>query len=151
MNDGKPTGDRALGRRIASLLDQKNLTHQELADAVGVTRSHITHIISGRAYPGKEVVPALAEALGESETFIMRGTPRGDSGPVESAMLELLERFGKERLERLIYLTEDERDLVYEAEIRAHDATRDAILAARRGRRTAPTPPPKKKQPRKNT
>jgi len=37
-------------RKIRQLLDEKNLTHQEIANRFGVTRSHVSHIKRGTTW-----------------------------------------------------------------------------------------------------
>lgn len=50
--------------RLISLRGEKNLTQQQLADAVGITPSQISRYESGQAKPRRTVLFKLAKALG---------------------------------------------------------------------------------------
>ncbi|MCU7645669.1 helix-turn-helix domain-containing protein [Pseudomonas piscis] len=50
--------------RLISLRGEKNLTQQQLADAVGITPSQISRYESGQARPRRTVLFKLANALG---------------------------------------------------------------------------------------
>ncbi|ANH98933.1 hypothetical protein A8L59_16425 [Pseudomonas koreensis] len=52
--------------RLIRLRGDKNLTQQELGDAVGISHSQISRYEAGQAMPRKTVLRKLAEALGVS-------------------------------------------------------------------------------------
>lgn len=54
------------GRRIAEAREQRELTQEQLAERVGVSRSTIARIETGAATPGLDVGLAIARALGAS-------------------------------------------------------------------------------------
>jgi putative transcriptional regulator len=65
---GKPKARRRLSGpihgRILELREAKELTQEQLAKAVGVTKSAVSHWEKGIAPPALHRLPALAEALG---------------------------------------------------------------------------------------
>ena len=50
--------------KIGKLRESKNLTQQQLAEAVNVSRSTVAMWESGAAFPRTEILPRLAQALG---------------------------------------------------------------------------------------
>lgn len=55
--------DRQLGTRIKRARERKRLSQQELADALGVSRSAVNAWETGRAYP-RSAIGALEDVLG---------------------------------------------------------------------------------------
>ena len=53
-----------IGQEIAELRQEHELTQQELADAVGITRVHLSRIESGKYSVGIDIIDRLASALG---------------------------------------------------------------------------------------
>lgn len=54
---------RQLGSRVQKLRKQSNLTQEELADKIGVSRAYMGYIEQGRNAPSLEVLEKLARAL----------------------------------------------------------------------------------------
>lgn len=53
----------SLGRTVRRLRDASNLTQQDLADAVGISASHIAHIESDRRDPSLRVLREVSRAV----------------------------------------------------------------------------------------
>jgi len=49
-----------MDKRLQQFLDAENISPAQLADALGVTRAAISHILSGRNRPGFEFLEAVA-------------------------------------------------------------------------------------------
>lgn len=70
-----------LGQRLRTLRQQRSLTSQEVADAVGTTQSHLCAIETGRtASPRYQLLKALAEFFEMSISELVGDTRR----PAES-------------------------------------------------------------------
>ena len=60
--------------RIALILKQKNLTSAKFADEIGVQRSSISHVLSGRNKPGLEFIQKILKTYPEiSSEWILFG------------------------------------------------------------------------------
>ncbi len=60
--------------RIALILKQKNLTSAKFADEIGVQRSSISHVLSGRNKPGLEFIQKILKTYPEiSSDWILFG------------------------------------------------------------------------------
>ena len=57
--------------RLRKLLDEKDLTHQALADAVSVTRQTVSAYCDGSASPGLEVLVKIAKYLGCPTDYLL--------------------------------------------------------------------------------
>lgn len=70
----KPGVERGdLGELLRQLRVAKNLKQRELASRSGVSRSHIASIETGGDTPGREVLHALASALGVTMDYLQTG------------------------------------------------------------------------------
>ncbi len=56
--------DMNMGDRLRALRTAKNLTMQELADLVNVSKSNISRFENGRAIPDIEMLDSTLQALG---------------------------------------------------------------------------------------
>jgi len=54
-----------MNTRIKRFMDYKSMTPSELADAIGVQRSNITHVLHGRNKPGFQFITKMLEAFPE--------------------------------------------------------------------------------------
>lgn len=72
---------KTLGRRIAELREKANLSQQEVADSIGLTRPHLSRIENDEvATPHRSTVRKIAKALGlEDEDELLSYLP--DAGP----------------------------------------------------------------------
>lgn len=61
---------RVLGKKIQRRRKQMNLTQEDLADKVGISRAYIGYIEQGRNVPSLEIVEKIARVLKTSiKTF----------------------------------------------------------------------------------
>lgn len=60
MFDNKPM--QTLRQYIAAA--EPSRTHEEWAQAIGITRSHFTEIVNGTAFPGRRVIERIAAETG---------------------------------------------------------------------------------------
>ena len=64
MSDATQGGTLTLGTRITELRVAKGITHAQLADKAGISRSYVTRLESNRVeLPSKRVLWSLAQAL----------------------------------------------------------------------------------------
>jgi transcriptional regulator with XRE-family HTH domain len=62
------------GLFISQLRKKQNLTQQEIADKIGVTRNAVSRWETGRGYPDVELLPKLAKILCSSVNEILNGS-----------------------------------------------------------------------------
>lgn len=62
-----------IGNRIRDRRHTLKVTEQELADAIGVTRQHISAIEQGKAFPSLSSLAKLAEELGVTTDYLVTG------------------------------------------------------------------------------
>lgn len=72
-----------IGERLRRLRATQNITAQQLADQVGVTRAHITQIENNRKGLSMELIQALEGATGVSADWLLFG--KGEMCPRDSA------------------------------------------------------------------
>ena len=56
---------QVLNNRIAELREKKNLTQQELADAIKIERTALSNIENCKYYPSAKTMKAISDALRE--------------------------------------------------------------------------------------
>ncbi|HEU0020287.1 MAG TPA: helix-turn-helix transcriptional regulator [Dehalococcoidia bacterium] len=62
-----------LGKRIKELRDLSGLTHAQVGQAAGISRSYVSRLEAGKvALPSREVLKRLAEALGTNREDLLR-------------------------------------------------------------------------------
>lgn len=61
---------KRIGRRIAELRKEQNLTQAQLAERCGVAQAHIARIETGRYSVGLDTLTQIAAAMGMSVDFI---------------------------------------------------------------------------------
>lgn len=85
MDDRPPPPD-TLGSRLRELRKkQASLTQEDVAAAVGVSRSYIAGIESGGAKPGRESLVALADFFEVSVDYLIKGGDPMPSQPPETS------------------------------------------------------------------
>ena len=62
-----------LGKRIRELRKLNQLTQMELADLTGISYVYVSKIENGQAYPGLEIISEIAEAVGVTIDYLIRG------------------------------------------------------------------------------
>jgi transcriptional regulator with XRE-family HTH domain len=78
MLDGKPDFDRALGERIRAARERAGVRQDQLAQAVGLSRTSITNIERGRQGVQAYLLARIAEVLGRPAAELI---PRPDAEP----------------------------------------------------------------------
>lgn len=68
--------EMSVGRRIAGLRTGRDLTQQQLADAIGVSDKTVSKWENGGCFPDITVIPILADFFGVTTDYLLRGTPR---------------------------------------------------------------------------
>ncbi len=75
--------------RIRKLLESRQLTPTQFADAIGIARPIVSHILSGRNKPSLEVVQRILGAMPElSMAWLLNGTGPMQTGEVPAATPE---------------------------------------------------------------
>lgn len=115
---GTPT---STGQRIQALRSARGLTQDELAKKVSLSKSFLSEIENDHAMPGGQVLLALAEVLGTSTDYLLKGETMGEATLADPVAIppELAE-------------IADELHLSYRATVAILDARR--LVLARRGR-----------------
>ena len=88
-----------LGRRIADCREQLGWTQKQLAERAGLSVTFISEIENDRRSPGTEALLALADALGSSLDYLVKGATQPP--PPRRALLipaELAEAADEERI-----------------------------------------------------
>lgn len=85
-------------KRIKSLISVKNLSSSQFADLLGVQRSSISHILSGRNKPSLDFILKISEHFptvslvwllkGNGEMFNLEGNSAKDSSPQLDILVE---------------------------------------------------------------
>ncbi len=115
---GAPT---STGQRIQALRSARGLTQDELAKRVSLSKSFLSEIENDHAMPGGEVLLRLAEVLGTSTDYLLKGETVGEATLADPVAIppELAD-------------IADELHLSYRATVALLDARR--LVLARRGR-----------------
>lgn len=62
-----------IGRRVAELRAEKDMTQQQLADLTGISREHVARIEAGKYSVGLKHLAKIAAALGMTIDFVSTG------------------------------------------------------------------------------
>ena len=73
MGDKTKYGNEAVGSRIRELRQKKNLTHEALAEKIGISRDLITKIENGKRDLRSDVAVDIADALDTTCDYLLRG------------------------------------------------------------------------------
>ena len=65
---------KALGKRIADIRKQHNLTQEQLAEKTDLSNIYISHIENARSIPSLETLIKLCDALGTTPDGLLLGT-----------------------------------------------------------------------------
>jgi transcriptional regulator with XRE-family HTH domain len=76
------TPDMSVGQRIRTLREQSGLTQAALSAEIGVSRSHLTKIETGRDPPGRDTLMAIATHFDVSLDWLAKGI--GDQRPARA-------------------------------------------------------------------
>ena len=98
MQDGKADFDRALGQRIREARERAGVKQEQLAQAVGLSRTSITNIERGRQGVQAFLLARIAESLGCQAADLFPSQSRGPSIPDRVRELEPSKRAGPDRV-----------------------------------------------------
>lgn len=84
MQAGTPS---TLGARIADCRESLGWTQKRLADAAGISVTFLSEVENDRRKPGSDILLSLAEALGASIDYLLRGTTTERSTPQTSLVI----------------------------------------------------------------
>ena len=76
----KNVANDSISQRIRRLRKSKNLTQEEFAESVGVSRDVIARVETEKSDPSTELISQIAEQHGVSCDYIIRGVQSGASG-----------------------------------------------------------------------
>lgn len=76
---------REFGERLASLLKEKNLQQQTLAQKAGVTEAAVSHYIKGDRMPRANVLAKIADVLGTTSEYLLNGTANNSEEELNQA------------------------------------------------------------------
>lgn len=138
--DRKPTGDKALGRRLYAAREAKGLSQAELAKKIGKGQSTVAGYERGSDYPGPDALDACCEVLEISMDWLHGRSVM--SNRAEDFYKEMISRVKRKNLRDMgTYL--DDEDLEDAA------AALDAFLESRIQRKKKKKTTPKKKTNRR--
>jgi transcriptional regulator with XRE-family HTH domain len=66
-------GSESPGQRVVALRNARGWKQEQLAERVGISKSFLSEIENDHALPGGEIVMGLAETLGTTTDYILRG------------------------------------------------------------------------------
>jgi transcriptional regulator with XRE-family HTH domain len=77
-----------ISSRIALIIKNQSLTNSAFADILGVQRSNISHILSGRSKPGLEFLQKVLEKFPRvnAEWLIMGATSQNSTGEAQKVL-----------------------------------------------------------------
>lgn len=73
-----------IGNRIISIRQEKNLTQNQLADILRITRAHLGNLETGRRTPNAQTIRLMCLELGVNESWLLTG--KGDPYSSASAL-----------------------------------------------------------------
>ncbi len=99
MQDGKAAFDRALGKRIRQAREAAGVKQDQLAQAVGLSRTSITNIERGRQGVQAYLLARIADVLGKPPSELLpRLAPEPEAVPEKVRSLEPSKRAWAERV-----------------------------------------------------
>lgn len=109
MLDGKAGFDRILGQRIRGARERAGVRQDQLARAVGLSRTSITNIERGRQGVQAYLLARIAEVLGRPTADLLPGQ---ESRPASSLpnKVKRLERSKREWAERVLSTPKEDDD-----------------------------------------
>ena len=88
-----------IGRRIAHFRKEKNITQEQLGEAVGVTNRTVSKWESGVSSPGIDLIPTIASALGITLDQLFGVETPKESADISQVVKETISSSIKEYLE----------------------------------------------------
>lgn len=62
-----------VGQRISQLREERQLTQEELAEILGVTRAGVSHYENNRRQPGYQTLLRIAQTFNVSIAYVLEG------------------------------------------------------------------------------
>lgn len=110
MAAGELKGDPVLGGKLRAKRKMLGLSQLELAVDVGIDRSHVSNIETGRHMPGRKTLVALSQKLDLSLDFLASPDGHYEEGaasardPGEAVLLDLYRRLSEDEADGLLRL-----------------------------------------------
>lgn len=100
-----------LGERIREILRVRKMTQQQLAEKIHMTETSISRYIGGERTPSSATITRIADALGTSTDYLLRGT---EKNPKEEKLRAIIAHYGEEeqKLKAIEELTELQEALI---------------------------------------
>lgn len=109
MSDGKAGFDRILGQRIRAARERVGVRQDQLAGAVGLSRTSITNIERGRQGVQAYLLVRIAEVLGRSAADLLPSQETRAATPLPNKV-KTLERSKREWAERVLSSRKEDDD-----------------------------------------
>ena len=87
-----------MGRRVKKARQQKNLTQDQLAEIIGTSTAHISHIENARGNASIDTIIDIMDALDLSPNELFCGTVETAKPHLLTESVELLNQFSTERV-----------------------------------------------------
>lgn len=123
--------NKEIGERIRRSREKKGLLQAEVAARVGIKPPSLSQIETGQVMPRAKTLERIADAVGESVSFLLAGRLIGKKQSYEGLVGRLFDKLG---IDRLTYLDELSREAA-QAMIDQHQLR--AIREERRQRTSA--------------
>lgn len=97
--------------RVSKIMEDNGLSSSQMADRIGVQRSAISHILSGRNKPSLDFVIKVLEAFENvSSDWLLTGKNEGEKSPISAAENQpnfIPKIDGKKTVEKVLILYTD--------------------------------------------
>lgn len=97
--------------RVKKIMEDNKLSSSQMADRIGVQRSAISHIISGRNKPSLDFILKVLESFENvSSDWLLKGqetSEKAASKPVENHSILATENMGRKTIEKVLVLYSD--------------------------------------------
>ena len=128
--------DPEVGARIRRSRESKGMKQNELARRADIRPASLSQIESGETFPRAETLRRIADAVGESVSFLLAGRLIGKKDSYEGRLGRLVDKLGWERIEHLERLSDEAaRAMIDQHELRTIRNRRKAPGSASRRRK----------------
>lgn len=97
--------------RVKKIMDDHDLSSSQMADRIGVQRSAISHILSGRNKPSLDFILKVLEAFSDvSSDWLLKGGNAGEKPPVSdlgNQSISVPQVAGEKTIEKVLILYTD--------------------------------------------
>ncbi|GIM46365.1 hypothetical protein DNHGIG_19140 [Collibacillus ludicampi] len=95
-----------IGQRLRGLREKRNLTQEQVAKILGITRPAYTQYETGKREPDPETLAKLAEIYQVTTDYLIKGT--NDPAQKRSILNDVIENLTPEEVEQLRTLLQEE-------------------------------------------